>query len=237
MIDVIGFDADDTLWHNEYLYEEAQEKLAGLLARYADGGTVAACLYETEMRNLPHYGYGIKSFTLSMIETATNLSEGRVTADEVMQIVGFAREMLAADVELMGHAEEAVRALADSYDLMVITKGDLRDQQAKLRRSRLVDCFRYVEVVSEKTAAVYRELLARYGIAPARFLMVGNSLRSDILPVLAVGGRAVHVPHETLWAHEHVEADLAEYDGCYELEHLGLLPDLVRRLDGAVESE
>lgn len=237
MIDVIAFDADDTLWHNEHLYEDAQEKLARLLAQHADRETVLQRLYETEMRNLPHYGYGIKSFALSMIETAANLSEGRVASDEVMQIVGFAREMLAADVELMDHAEEAVRALADSYDLMVITKGDLRDQQAKLRRSRLADCFRFVEVVSEKTEATYRELLARYGIAPARFLMVGNSVRSDILPVLAVGGRAVYVPYHNTWAHEHVEADLAEYDGCYELEHLGLLPELVRRLNVAVESE
>ena len=227
---LIAFDADDTLWHNEPLYVEAQDKLKLLLAGYADGETVDQWLYQTEMNNLIRYGYGIKSFTLCMIETAVELTRGRIEGAEVLQIVGFAKEMLTSQVQLLEHAEETVCALARSYELMVITKGDLLDQQSKLSRSGIGDCFRYVEVVSQKTQGTYEALLARYGIEPHRLLRVGNSLKSDVLPVLAVGGRAVYIPYHTTWAHETVDSQRVGHDGYYELEHLGQLPQLIERL-------
>jgi putative hydrolase of the HAD superfamily len=230
VFDLIALDADDTLWHNEILYTEAQEKLKELLAGHVDAEKVVQKLYETEMRNLEYYGYGIKSFTLSMIETAVDLTGGKIQGAEVLQIVGFAKEMLTSEVRLLEHAEETARELAKSYDLMVVTKGDLLDQQSKLSRSGIGDCFRYVEVVSQKTQGTYRALLAKHGTEPRRFLMVGNSLKSDILPVLALGGQAVHVPYHTTWAHEIADIQGIEHDGYYELEHLGQLPRLIERL-------
>ena len=230
--DLIAFDADDTLWHNEILYTEAQAKLAELLSSYADGEAVEQRLYQTEMSNLQHYGYGIKSFTLSMIETAVELTKGKIRGTEVLQIVGFAKEMLTSEVQLFEHTEETIRELAKSYELMVITKGDLLDQQSKLSRSGLSDCFRYVEVVSQKTQRVYQTLLAKYRIEPQRFLMVGNSLKSDILPVLALGGHAVYIPYHTTWAHEALDSPPIGHDGYYELEHLGQLTPLIEQLGG-----
>jgi len=228
--DLVAFDADDTLWHNEPLHVEAQDKLRELLSRHADGETVDRWLYQTEMSNLQYYGYGIKSFTLSMIETAVELTKGRIEGAEVLKIVGLAKEMLTSQVQLLEQAEETVCALARSHELMVITKGDLLDQQSKLSRSGIGDCFRYVEVVSQKTQSTYAALLAKYGIEPQRFLMVGNSLKSDVLPVLAVGGHAVYIPYHTTWAHETVDCQRAGHDGYYELEHLGQLPQLIERL-------
>lgn len=228
--DLIAFDADDTLWHNETLYAAAQDKLKELLSGYADGETIDQRLYQTEMSNLQYYGYGIKSFTLSMIETAVELTQGKVQGEEILQIVGLAKEMLTSEVRLVEHAEETVRELAKSYELMVITKGDLLDQQSKLSRSGLGDCFRYVEVVSQKTQRVYQALLAKYRIEPPRFLMVGNSLKSDILPVLALGGHAMYIPYHTTWAHEAVDSQPIGHDGYYELEHLGQLPVLIEQL-------
>ena len=228
--DLIAFDADDTLWHNETLYAKAQGKLRELLSRYVEGKTVDQQLYQTEMSNLQYYGYGIKSFTLSMIETAVGLTRGRIEGAEVLQIIGLAKEMLTSEVQLFDHAEETVRKLSSSYELMMITKGDLLDQQSKLSRSGIGDCFRYVEIVSQKTQGTYEALLAKYKIEPQRFLMVGNSLRSDILPVLAIGGYAVYVPYRLTWAHEIVDGQHAGRDGYFELEHLGQLPQLIERL-------
>jgi putative hydrolase of the HAD superfamily len=228
--DLIAFDADDTLWHNETLYAEAQRKLKELLSRYADGEMVAQWLYEKEMSNLQYYGYGIKSFTLSMIETAVELTEGKIQGSEVLKIIGFAKEMLTSEVQLFEHAEETVCEVAKSYELMMVTKGDLLDQQSKLSRSGLGDYFRYVEVVSQKTQRTYEALLAKYRIKPQRFLMVGNSLKSDILPVLALGGTAVYIPFHITWAHEAVDSQRIGHDGYYELEHLGQLLQLIERL-------
>ena len=228
--DLIAFDADDTLWHNEILYTEAQDKLKKLLSSYADGETIDQRLYQTEMSNLQYYGYGIKSFTLSMIETAVELTRGKIQGAEIQKIIGFAKEMLTSEVQLFEHAEETVCELAKSYELMMVTKGDLLDQQSKLSRSGLGDHFQYVEVVSEKTQSTYEALLAKYGTKPRRFLMVGNSLKSDILPVLALGGHAVYIPYRMTWAHETVQMQHIEHDGYYELDHLGQLPQLVEQL-------
>ncbi len=233
MFDLIAFDADDTLWHNETLYAVAENKFNALLSPYADGPTIKQSLYEKEMSNLKYYGYGIKSFTLSMIETAVELSQGQIQATEIQQIIGFAKAMLTAEVQLLEHAEETIGELARSYNLMVITKGDLRDQESKLSRSHLGDYFQYVEIVSEKTQKTYESLLAKYGLEPQRFLMVGNSLKSDILPIVALGGHAVHIPYHITWAHEVVDSHHIEHDGYYELEHLGQLPRLIERLSGS----
>ncbi len=229
---VIGFDADDTLWHNERLYAEVQSGFRKLLSRYHTPEWVDERLHQTEMRNLRHFGYGIKGFALSMIETAIELTDGRISGAEVQTIIDSAKRMLAADVELLDHADETLGSLAAAYPLMLITKGDLHDQEAKIARSGLADRFRHVEIVSDKSPESYRTLLERHHIAAGRFLMVGNSLRSDILPVLAIGAAAVYIPYELTWAHEAAERPPAGRAGYYELEHLGLLPDLVRRLEG-----
>jgi putative hydrolase of the HAD superfamily len=230
MFDLIAFDADDTLWHNESLYAETERKLRELLLPYVDGNTVAERLYQTEMRNLPLYGYGIKGFALSMIETAIELTGGGIPAMEILQVIELAKEMLAADVVLFEHAEETLSVLAEQYPLMLITKGDLRDQQVKLAQSQIDGYFRYVEVVSDKTEQTYATLLDRHGVAPAQFLMVGNSLRSDVLPVLALGASAVYIPYDLTWLHEQVEGPQAGQDGFFEVEHLGQVPALIERL-------
>jgi putative hydrolase of the HAD superfamily len=182
------------------------------------------------MRNLAAYGYGLKSFGLSMIETAIRITEGRVRGDEIGQIVDLVRDMVRTPVQLLERAAEVVAALAASYPLMLITKGDLLDQERKLDQSGLGDYFDYVEIVSDKNVEVYRALLARHGIEPGRFLMVGNSLRSDVLPVVELGGRAVHIPHHITWAHEAVELPEASPAGYIELAHIGLLPRTVAQL-------
>ena len=230
MFDLVAFDADDTLWHNELLYAETKRKLRELLLPCVDGKTVEQRLYQTEMRNLPLYGYGIKSFALSMIETAIELTGGGIPAAEILQIISFVKEMLAADVVLFEHAEETLSVLARHYPLMLITKGDLRDQQAKLARSQMDRYFQSVEVVSDKTEQAYASLLDRHGVAPERFLMVGNSLRSDVLPVLALGAYAVYVPYQLTWLHEQVQGPHAGQDGFFEVEHLGQVPALIEGL-------
>ncbi len=227
VFDVIGFDADDTLWHSENLYAATQEKFRSLLAGYGVTGPVDERLLQTEMRNLQYYGYGIKGFTLSLIETAVDLTDGGIAGNDIQQIIGWARQMMTADIQLLDHARETVAGLSASHDLMLITKGDLFDQESKIERSGLRPHFRHVEIVTDKTQAVYETLLAKYGIHPARFLMVGNSMRSDILPVLALGGRAVYIPYHITWVHEHAAPLDGVGDGFYELEHLGMLPGLV----------
>ncbi len=230
MFDLIAFDADDTLWHNELLYERTQTRLTELLSDYAAEETVIQQLYQTEMQNLEYYGYGIKSFTLSMIEMAVEISQGTISGSQVEQIIGFAKEMLTSEVQLLDHVAETVEALSRSYKLMVLTKGDLRDQQWKLSHSGLGDYFHYVEIVSDKGEQTYTALLKKYGITPRRFLMVGNSLRSDVLPVVAIGGQAVHVPYHLTWQHEIVDSVAIEQNGYYELEHLGQLPGLLTNI-------
>jgi putative hydrolase of the HAD superfamily len=232
MIDVVAFDADDTLWHNEVLYASTQERLERLLAPYHADGRVQEELYKTEMQNLPYFGYGIKGFALSMIETAIRISEGQVEAAVVQEIIGLAKEMVEAPAQLLDHVADVVAGLAASYTLMLITKGDLFDQERKVARSGLAPYFGYVEVVSSKTPEIYRSLLVKHGIAPERFLMVGNSLRSDILPIVALGARAVYIPYHLTWAHEVAAVDGDVPPAYVELEHIGLLPAWIEQLDG-----
>jgi putative hydrolase of the HAD superfamily len=230
VFDIIAFDADDTLWHTERLYVAAQTRLARLLSeRYGIDG-VERALFQTEMRNLSLYGFGTKAFGLSMVETAVALTGGHIRGDEVGQILGWVREMLDADIELLDGVAETVGRLSQSHTLMVATKGDLIDQERKLAHSGIAHHFEHVEVLADKTAERYRALLERYGVMPGRFLMVGNSLRSDVLPVVALGGHAVHIPAEHTWAHEAMD-DPGPDDGRYHrLSHIVELPRLVERL-------
>lgn len=230
MFDLIAFDADDTLWHNESLYTATQTSLAQLLAPYLNGVDVGARLYETETRNIPYFGYGIKSFTLSMIETAIALTDGRVTSADIQQIIAFAKAMIDTPTQLLEGVKEVVTQVAASHTLMLITKGDLLDQQRKLDRSGLADYFAHIEIVAEKTEATYRALLAHYKVDAARFLMIGNSLKSDVLPVVAIGGQAVYVPYHTTWQHERVDPAVAQQSHYFELAHLSELPALVATL-------
>jgi putative hydrolase of the HAD superfamily len=229
---VIGFDADDTLWHNEIIFERVHERYRALLARYHDATTVDGTLLATEKRNLELYGYGVKGFTLSAIETAIALTKGKIGASEIDGILVLGREMLAHPVELLEGVVEVVSELAKKHTLLLITKGDLRDQERKLVKSGLADRFHLVEIVSEKDRSTYETIFRRHAIAPDRFLMVGNSLKSDILPVLALGGAGAHVPYHLTWAHERVE-ELPTADGrFFQLKTMRELPGVVRALAG-----
>jgi putative hydrolase of the HAD superfamily len=228
--DLIALDADDTLWHNESMFSLTQAKFLDLLSGYHNPELIERRLYETELRNLHTFGYGIKGFTLSMIETALELTDRQAGGAIIQEILDLAKAMVHAPVELLDHVAEVVPWLAERYPLMLLTKGDLFDQESKLARSGLAEYFRHVEIVSDETATSYRALFARYQIDPARFLMVGNSLRSDIVPVVALGGRAVYIPYHLTWAHETVADHDAQQHPYIELEHIGELPALIEQL-------
>ena len=229
--DLIAFDGDDTLWENERLFVDAQAVLRRLLAGADDPAKIDQRLIEAEKNNLSHFGYGIKGFALSMIETAIELTDGRIPGRDIRIILDTAKSMLAADVELLDHVEEALAALAGAYRLILITKGDLHDQERKVARSGVGHYFSDVEIVSEKGPETYSGLLKRLATPPDRFMMVGNSIRSDILPVLKIGGSAVHIPHVLTWSHEHADPPPTGHPGYHTLDHVGLLPRLLRDLE------
>lgn len=228
-IATVGFDADDTLWHNERMFRLTEARFATLLAPHARGADLAARLAAAERRNLGRYGYGIKGFVLSMIETALEVSDGRVPGGVVAELLAAGHEMLAHPTELLPHARAALEALAGRCRLVLVTKGDLLDQERKLAQSGLGDLFDAVEVVSEKTPATYATLFTRHGPGPEAAMMVGNSLRSDVLPALAAGAWGVHVPHELTWVHEHAP-EPAGHARYLRLENLAGLPRLVASL-------
>jgi putative hydrolase of the HAD superfamily len=229
-ITVVGLDGDDTLWHNETRFNLTQGELRDLLHRHAPEADVDGRLFETEMKNLGLYGYGIKSFTLSMIETAIQLTEGRIPASDLEVILGWGKRMLMQPTELLDGVETALRELGRRYDLLLITKGDLFDQESKLARSGLAGLFLGVEIVSEKNAGSYRAIFERRGIKPEEFVMVGNSLRSDIVPVLELGARAVHIPYHVTWHHEHVAEDELPRQGWRRIAAIGELPAVLEGL-------
>lgn len=229
MVDVIAFDADDTLWHNERMFQATEAQFAELLAGYHPPEWVRERLFATEMKNLGHFGYGIKGFVLSMIETALDLTESRIGGAEIRRIVEWGHEMLQHPVQLLEGVRETIEALNGRYRLMLLTKGDLFDQESKLARSGLGEYFDAVEIVSTKNAAVYRTILSRHAIAPEQFVMVGNSLRSDVLPALEAGALAVHIPYETTWAHEHLDEETLAGREFGVLEKISELPDWLTR--------
>jgi putative hydrolase of the HAD superfamily len=229
-IDMIAFDADDTLWENELLYQEAQKKLKVILSPWQSFQTIDRILYETEQRNMPIYGYGIKAFTLSMIETAIRASDSEISGHEITQILNLGHSMLTSEVALHPYARETLETLTKDNKLMMITKGDLLDQSAKIERSGLTHFFDFIEIVNDKTIDTYIDIIKKYDLDPKHFLMVGNSLRSDVQPILELGGKAVYIPADITWEHEIVPDFDGNKKGFFQLEHLGQLPDLITKL-------
>lgn len=229
MITTIGFDADDTLWHNEMFFRLTQDRFAQLIAPFCDGEDVDALLLAAERRNLGMYGYGIKGFTLSMVETAIAASQGRVPARVIAEILAAGRDMLAHPIDLLPHAHQAVQAMSHRFAVILITKGDLLDQERKLAQSGLGEMFHGVEIVSEKTPQTYAAIAQRHGAQIGHMMMVGNSMKSDVLPMIAAGGWGVHVPHTQTWALELADPP-QNTDRFVALQSLADLPYLVDRL-------
>ena len=225
-LDVVAFDADDTLWHNERFFQLTQTRFAELLADYTDPEHLGAQLLDAERRNIGRYGYGIKGVVLSMIETALEVTEDAVPAPVIRELIAAGHEMLAHPIDLLPDVEKVLGALSGNYRLAVITKGDLLDQERKLAQSGLGETFDVVEIVSEKNPITYRQVFERAGVAPGRVAMVGNSMKSVVLPVLEIGATGVHVPHELTWALEH-EATPENHPRFHRLEALGALPALL----------
>jgi putative hydrolase of the HAD superfamily len=228
-LSAIGFDADDTLWQNEQFFKLTEKRFTALLEEFAESAHLSERLLQAEKRNIKAYGFGIKGFTLSMIETAIEVTEGRVPAGVIRQIVEAGRDLLSHPVEPLPHARAALEALSGEYRLILITKGDLFDQERKLAQSGLGELFAAVEIVSDKSAEVYDRVFARHADGPQRSMMVGNSLRSDIVPALAAGCWGVYVPHSLTWALEHDEPPSGN-ERYRHIEHLGELPAIVRQI-------
>ena len=204
-ISVIAFDADDTLWVNEPYFQEVEARFCGLLEDYLPHHTVSQELFKTEMDNLPLYGYGIKAFMLCMIETVLRVSENTANPEILHKVIQYGQEMLDKPIELLDGVEAVLKALFGKYRLVVATKGDLLDQERKLRKSGLEHYFHHIEIMSDKKEKDYQKLLKHLDCRPEEFLMIGNSLKSDVMPVLALGGHAVHIPYHTTWQHEHID--------------------------------
>ncbi len=204
-LQVIAFDADDTLWGNEHYFREIEEKFCALMEDYHPQHTVSRELLAKEIKNLSLYGYGIKSFMLSMIEAAIEMSGKTIGIDAVEKIIDFGKEMLQKPVELLDGVEQVLAALQKKYRLVMATKGDLLDQERKLIKSGLEKYFHHIEILTEKKEENYSKLIRHLDISPEHFLMVGNSLKSDVLPVLHLGGHAFHIPYYTTWEHEQIK--------------------------------
>lgn len=229
MITTIGFDADDTLWQNEAYFRLTQDRFADLLRDHAEPDHLMERLLAAERRNIGAYGFGVKGFTLSMIETAIEVTEGRVPNSVILELLGAGRAMLEHPVELLPHAQAAVTALAETHRIVLITKGDLLHQERKLAQSGLGDLFDAVEIVSDKTPDTYARVFARHGSGATQAMMVGNSLKSDVIPALQAGGFGVYVPHGLTWALESAD-EPAGHPRYSAIPDLGALPDLVATL-------
>jgi putative hydrolase of the HAD superfamily len=228
-LSVIGFDADDTLWHNEKHFRFTEERFRALLAPHAGNEDLGERLLAAERRNLSSFGFGIKGFTLSMIETAIEVTQGRVPANVIGEILAAGRDLLGHPVDPLPHARETLERLTASHRLLLITKGDLFDQERKLAQSGMGELFDAVEIVSDKNADTYARIFSRHGNGPQKSMMVGNSLKSDVVPAIEAGGWGIHVPHELTWAIEHAEAPVAA-PRFRQIAHLGELPALVETI-------
>jgi len=229
-LELIAIDADDTLWHNEHLYIDIRQRVISLLTPYQPVEVIQERLHFLEIDNIQYFGYGIKSFILSLVEGAIEISGGRIPPRDILEIVGLGKVMLDAEIRPLEHVVEALPRLS-AFPLMLLTKGDLYEQETRIARSGLAGFFRYIEVVGDKNRQTYEAVLRKYSISPAGLLMVGNSLRSDILPVLELGGQAVYIPYATTWAHEHADPPEPGTPGFYTIEHLGQLPDVLTKLN------
>ena len=236
-IRLVGFDADDTLWRSQDYFDDAQAEFERLVGQYVDLHARGAQdhLYAIETRNIAVFGYGVKGMVLSMIEAAVEITEERISAADLHRIVAMGKDLLRHPVELLPGIPEAVAEIADQFDVVLITKGDLFHQEAKVKQCGLADRFRRIEIVSEKDVATYTRLFDEFGVAPSQFLMIGNSLRSDIAPVLALGGWGVHMPYHTTWAHEN-EASVPPGDAVRmrRVDSAAALPQAVRALASGV---
>ena len=225
-IEVIGFDADDTLWVNEPYYRDAEKQFVNLIAAYGVEGDIAEALFKTEIANLELYGYGIKAFMLSLVECAIALSNGSVSSQTISRIIEIGKGMLRRPIELLDDVKGVLESLAPDYKLIVATKGDLLDQEGKMKRSGIASCFHHIEVMSDKKEEHYVHLLNHLDIEPSRFLMIGNSMKSDIIPPLNLGARAIHVPFHTTWAHEEVDEE-PDSDRFLRVEGIRDIPGLI----------
>lgn len=219
MIKVIAFDADDTLWHNESYFREIEDKFRELLEEYVPQHTVSRELFHTEIQNIELYGYGIKAFILSMIETSIRISGGTIHIEDINKIINYGKDLLAKPVEVFDGVEDVLKFLNGNYRLVLATKGDLLDQERKLDRSGLSKYFHHIEVMSAKEISNYKKLINHLDITPSEFMMVGNSLKSDILPVLELGGSAIHIPYHITWDHEKVEHKV-DHENLLQLENI-----------------
>lgn len=234
MFDLIAVDADDTLWHNEQVYLQARQRFRDIMDGYEVNGSVDDVADHLEVANIEYYGYGVMSFVLSLMEAGLDLTDDGLRGQDVRRLIELSKEMLTSEVRLYQTTEDVVAQLAEEYTLMVITKGDLLHQRNKVLRSGLRDYFGYVEVVSHKRPQDYAELLRRYDVAPDRFLMIGNSMRSDIMPVAELGGWAIHVPSEKVWAHEVAELPGHLRERVFEAESLADVPALIKELEASL---
>ena len=226
----IGFDADDTLWQNEQFFRMTEDRFVALLGEHGEAAEISGRLLEAEKRNLGFYGFGIKGFVLSMIETAIEITRGQVPASVIGEILAAGREMAAHPVETLPHVQETLATLSGDYRLVLITKGDLFDQERKLAQSGLGDFFHAVEIVSDKKPETYGRIFDRHGDGAGRAMMVGNSLKSDVIPAIAAGAWGVFVPHPLTWVLEHAEEPVSQAR-FRKLGHLGELPRLLAQLD------
>lgn len=228
-IKVIAFDADDTLWINEPFFREAEEKFAGLMEDFMPTHQSIKELYRTEIQNLPLYGYGIKGFMLSMMETALRISSHKISVKTIEKIIGIGHAMLEKPVELLPGVEEVLKSLNGDYRMVMATKGDLVDQERKLKNSGLEKHFHHIEIMSEKKVSDYEKLIHHLDIQPGEFVMLGNSLKSDSLPVLELGGYAIHIPFHITWAHEQIEHEVC-HERFFTLENINQAAELIRQI-------
>lgn len=229
--DLIAFDADDTLWENEALYRSGRQRLLDILQHYPQATHIDDdVLNDLELRNLPYFGYGIDGFIFSMIEAAIQITDGQIPGRDLLPLLDYAREMVTAEIRVFPQVSETLEMLAGRYRLLLITKGAAHHQKAKVEHSGLKHYFNAVEVVDDKTRDIYASILNRYRVTAEKFIMVGNSMRSDILPVLELGGSAIHIPNQLTWSHEQVDLPV-NYKGRYiEINRFELLPDVLNRL-------
>ncbi len=221
-IKVIAFDADDTLWHNESYFQEAENRFKDLLEDYLPQHTVGRELLRTEVENLSWYGYGVKAFILSMIETAIRITDGNLQSRDIETIIGFGKELLAKPVVMLDGVEKVLANLSQKYRLVLATKGDLLDQERKLHKSSLAGYFHHIEIMSEKKEADFQKLIQHLDVAPAEFVMIGNSLKSDVMPVLQLGGHAYHIPYHVTWDLEKVDHHI-EHENFRQVESISQL--------------
>ncbi|MEL6557396.1 MAG: HAD family hydrolase [Bacteroidota bacterium] len=231
MIKTIAFDADDTLWVNETIFTSTRDKIEHLLKDYVTHQSLEKTLYETEIKNLNIFGYGIKGFMLSTIETCIEITQRQIDGETIQKLIDLGKDMLSHPVEILPGIENAVKSLQGNYQLMIITKGDLFDQESKIARSGLADYFDIIEVVSEKNEKTYQNLLNKYDINSNDFLMIGNSIKSDILPICKIGGEAIHIPFHTTWEHEIVSQKDANGHQYYTLSSIEELQQCIGQIN------